>query len=180
MSKSILCIVPDRIRAEMIVRDLQRAGFVSDDLSVLMPDRAGSRDFAHEHGTKAPEGAVTGAGAGGVLGGTVGWLVGIGSLAIPGLGPFIAAGPILAALSGAAVGAAVGGVAGALIGLGVPEFEAKQYEGKLKEGNILISVRVADSDATKLAREIFERHHGEAISVTTDASVPAKSKHAGS
>jgi uncharacterized protein YcfJ len=179
MSKSILCIVPDIIDAELIVRDLQEAGFANDDISVLMPDRTGTRDFAHEHGTKAPEGAVTGASAGGVVGGAVGWLAGIGSLAIPGLGPFIAAGPILAALSGAAVGAAVGGVTGALIGLGVPEYEAKQYEGKLKEGNILVSVHVADAYGTKRAKEIFEQHHGESISTTTDASVPAKSKHAG-
>ncbi|MDZ4771722.1 MAG: DUF3341 domain-containing protein [Planctomycetota bacterium] len=178
MSKSILCIVPDVLRAEMIVRDLNHAGFSNDDISVLLPDRTGTRDFAHEHGTKAPEGALAGAGAGGAVGGTLGWLAGIGALAIPGLGPFIAAGPILAALSGAAVGAAVGGIAGGLIGMGVPEYEAKQYEGKLKEGNVLVSAHLRGSDDGDTARAIFERHHAESISVTTDAGVPAKSKHA--
>ena len=107
---------------------------------MLFPDKSGTRDFAHEQHTKAPEGAAAGAGTGGVLGGVFGWLVGIGSLAIPGVGPLIAAGPIMAALAGAGVGAAVGGLSGALIGLGIPEYEAKQYEGKIKQGNILISV----------------------------------------
>jgi hypothetical protein len=179
MTKSIICIVPDALRAEMIVGDLNGAGFSTDNISVLTSDRTGTREFAHEHGTKAPEGAAAGAGAGGAVGGTLGWLVGIGALAIPGMGPFIAAGPILAALSGAAVGAAVGGLTGALIGMGVPEYEAKQYEGKLKEGNVLVSAQVRDADETKRAKEIFERHHAESISVTSDASVPNKTHKAG-
>ena len=174
MSKSILCIVPDIPRAELVVDGLRRAGFASNDVSVLLPDRTATRDFAVEHSTKAPEGAVAGIGAGGALGGTLGWLAGIGALAIPGLGPFIAAGPILGALSGAAVGAAVGGIAGSLIGMGVPEYEARQYEGKLKDGQILISTHVGDDEKAKLARGIYERHNAEAITVTTDAKVPSK------
>ena len=172
MSKSIICLVPDRLCAENVVRDLIATGFTPDDISALFPDRAGTRDFAHEKHTKAPEGAATGAGAGGALGGTLGLLAGIGALAIPGLGPFIAAGPLMAALSGAAVGAAVGGVTGALIGMGVPEFEAKQYESKLKAGSILLSVRVEDAEETKRAKEVLERHSAEAISVGSDANVP--------
>lgn len=180
MSKSILCIVPDAVRAERVVGDLLAAGFSRDDISVLFPDRSGTRDFAHEHNTKAPEGAATGAGAGGAVGGTLGWLAGIGALAIPGVGPFLAAGPILAALSGAAVGAAVGGLTGALIGMGVPEFEAKQYEGKLQAGKILISVHVSDDAETKRAKELLERHEAEGIAVGRDASVsePKRSSEA--
>src|SRR5438477_569772 len=133
----------------------------NNDISVLFPDKAGTRDFAHEQHTKAPEGAATGAGTGGAVGGVVGWLVGIGSLAIPGVGPFIAAGPIMAALAGAGVGAAVGGLSGALIGMGIPEYEAKRYEGKIKEGNILIAVHSEDSDERKRAKEIFKTANAE-------------------
>src|SRR5437773_10681516 len=136
-SKAVFCLTRDEGQACTIVDNLKTAGFSNSDISVLLPDKAGTRDFAHEKGTKAPEGAITGAGTGGVLGGAFGWLAGIGALAIPGIGPFIAAGPIMAALSGAAIGAAAGGIAGALIGLGIPELEAKRYEEKLKEGNIL-------------------------------------------
>jgi hypothetical protein len=174
MSKSVLCIVPDSARAEIVVSNLRAAGFMNDDISVLFPDRTGARDFAVAQGTKAPEGALAGATAGGAVGVTVGWIVGIGALAIPGAGPFLAAGPILAALSGAAIGATVGGITGALIGMGVPEFEAKQYEGKLKSGSVLISVGVVDSEETKRARGIFEVHGGESITVTNDASVPGQ------
>src|SRR6187455_3329476 len=138
MAKSIFCLVDSEVQAEVIVDNLRAANFSNDDISVLFPDKNGTRHFAHEQHTKAPEGAATGAGTGGLVGGALGWLAGIGVLAIPGLGPFIAAGPILAALSGAAVGAAVGGVTGALVGLGIPEYEAKLYEGKVKEGNYLI------------------------------------------
>jgi len=172
MSKSVICIVPDSTRAEIVVSDLRMSGFSTDDISVLFADRTGSRDFAHEHGTKAPEGAAVGAGAGGAVGGALGWMAGIGALAIPGIGPFIAAGPILAALSGVAVGAAVGGITGGLVGMGVPEYEAKQYEGKLKSGNVLISVRVEDAERTRKAKEILERNKAEGISVTSDTSVP--------
>jgi hypothetical protein len=140
-------------------------------VSVLLPDRAGSRDFAHEHHTKAPEGAATGAVAGGVTAGVLGWLVGIGSLAIPGVGPLIAAGPIMAALGGVAAGGAVGGLAGALVGFGIPEYEAKQYEGKIKNGNIMISVHTDDSRQRKIAKEIFDRDHATDVSSTGEARV---------
>src|SRR5689334_24349583 len=119
MEKAVFCIAKTESQAAGIVDQLKAAGFSNNDISVLFPDKGGTRDFAHEQHTKAPEGAATGAGTGGVLGGVFGWLVGIGSLAIPGLGPFIAAGPIMAALSGAAAGAAIGGISGALIGMGI-------------------------------------------------------------
>jgi hypothetical protein len=171
-NKAVIGIVATQPQAEMIVIELQRSGFRTDDISVVFPDTGATRDFAHEKNTKAPEGAVTGASAGGVLGGTLGLLAGIGALAIPGLGPFIAAGPIMAALSGAAAGAAVGGVAGALVGLGIPEVEAKAYEGKLKSGKILISVHTDDADVRKRAREIMERNSATDISVVGEESVP--------
>ncbi|MDB5213011.1 MAG: hypothetical protein JWO86_938, partial [Myxococcaceae bacterium] len=142
MKKAVLCIVQRQDQAEAIVSQLQNVGFTPNDISVLFPDKQGTKDFAHEHSTKAPEGAVAGAGTGGVLGGTLGLLAGIGALAIPGLGPFIAAGPLMAALSGAAIGAGVGGLTGALIGMGIPEIEARKYEGKVKGGNLLIATHV--------------------------------------
>jgi tetrahydromethanopterin S-methyltransferase subunit C len=127
-------------------------------------------DFPHQPNTTAPDGAATGAGAGGVVGGVMGWLVGIGTLAIPGLGPFIAAGPILAAMSGAAAGAAVGGLTGALVGMGIPEYEAKQYEGKVQGGNILISVHTDEADERDVAKEIFEKVDADDIRTTGEAS----------
>src|ERR687897_1253034 len=140
MAKAVFGLVDNEVQAERIVDSLKESGFSNNDISVLFPDKSGTRDFAHEQHTKAPEGAAAGAGTGGVVGGVLGWLVGIGSLAIPGVGPFIAAGPIVAALAGAGVGAAVGGISGALIGMGMPEYEAKLYEDKIKQGNILIAV----------------------------------------
>src|SRR6188768_4444137 len=145
MKKSVIGIVESETQAQQIVSELQAGGTSSSEISVLFPDKRGTKDFAHEHNTKAPEGAVAGVGAGGLIGGTIGLLAGIGALAIPGVGPLIAAGPLMAALSGAAAGATVGGVAGALVGLGIPEIEAKKYEGKLKGGNILVSVHVETS-----------------------------------
>ena len=172
MSKNaVFCLAKSEPMAEEIVTRLRDSGFSPNDISVLFPDKSGTRDFAHEKGTKAPEGAATGAGVGGVLGGTLGWLAGIGTLAIPGLGPFVAAGPIMAALSGAAVGAAAGGVTGALVGMGIPEYEAKRYEQKLKEGNLLISVHSEDSDETKRAKEIFKDCGAEGIATADEASV---------
>jgi hypothetical protein len=174
-----MCIVQNQTQANSIVGNLQNAGFSSSDISVLFPDRQGSKDFAHEHNTKAPEGAIAGVGAGGARGGTIGLLAGIGALAIPGIGPFIAAGPLLAALSGAAAGATVGGIAGALIGLGIPEIEAKRYEGKIKGGNILISVHTAKSDEQKRAEEIFKTAHADDICSSSESSVPkVKDSHA--
>jgi len=171
MAKAVIAIAKSEDQAVRIVEQLKAAGFSNNDVSVLLPDRAGSRDFAHEHHTKAPEGAATGAVVGGLAAGALGWLVGIGSLAIPGVGPLIAAGPIMAALSGAAAGGAVGGLAGALVGLGIPEYEAKQYEGKVKNGNVLISVHTDDSKQRQIAKEIFERAHAEDVSSTGEARV---------
>jgi hypothetical protein len=176
MAKAVFGLVDSEVQAERIVANLKVAGFSNNDISVLFPDKSGTRDFAHEQHTKAPEGAAAGAGTGGVLGGVFGWLVGIGSLAIPGVGPLIAAGPIMAALAGAGVGAAVGGLSGALIGLGIPEYEAKQYEGKIKQGNILISVHSEDSDEVKRAKEIFERGGAHDISSTGEESVSDKDR----
>jgi hypothetical protein len=167
--KAVLCIAKSESQAEKIVTDLRSAGFADGDISVLFPDKKGTRDFAHEKGTKMPEGAATGAAAGGAVGGTLGLLAGIGALAIPGLGPFIAAGPIMAALSGAAAGAAAGGLTGALVGLGVPEYEAKQYESKVKDGNILISVHVDGSAQRARAKEIFDHNHAEDVATAGEA-----------
>lgn len=143
--KAVFGIAKNAEQAIAIANALKAEGFSRNDIAVLFPDQSGTHDFAHEQHTKAPEGAATGAVAGGVLAGALGWLVGIGSLAIPGAGPLIAAGPILAALSAAAAGGAIGGLAGALVGLGIPEYEAKRYEGAIKNGNILISVHTEDS-----------------------------------
>src|SRR5215813_10432055 len=156
MAKAVFGLVDTERQAEIIVENLKVAGFRNNDISVLFPDRTATRDFAHEKATKAPEGAAAGAGTGGVVGGVLGWLAGIGTLAIPGIGPFIAAGPIMAALSGAAIGAAAGGLVGTLVGMGIPEFEAKRYESKIREGRILISVHAENSDESKRAKEIFE------------------------
>jgi hypothetical protein len=177
MSKSsVFCISTSETQAINIVNRLKAAGFSHNDISVLLPDKSGTKDFAHEQHTKAPEGATTGAVSGGLLGGALGWLVGIGALAIPGVGPFIAAGPIMAALSGAAVGGAVGGLTGALIGMGIPEFEAKRYEGKIREGNILISVHSDNGEQTKVAKEIFEQAGAKDISTTGESSVKDRDK----
>src|SRR5919108_1791579 len=170
MAQAVFCLAQTEAQAILIVDQLRAAGFSSNDISVLFPDKTGTKDFAHEQHTKVPEGAATGAGTGGVLGGALGWLVGIGALAIPGLGPFIAAGPLMAALSGAAAGATLGGIAGALICLGIPEYEAKRYEGKLKEGNLLISVHADDSTERDRAKTIFEEAGAEDISYTEEAS----------
>ena len=172
MAKSVFCTATVS-QTEIIIRNLRDAGFSGNDISVLMADKEGTKDFAHEHNTKAPEGAATGAGAGAVLGGGLGWLAGIGALAIPGLGPFIAAGPIMAALGGAAVGGTVGGLTGALIGMGIPEFEAKKYEGKVKSGSCLLSVHSEDSTETKRAKEIFERAGAKDITTAGEVAVPS-------
>jgi len=148
---------------------LKTAGFRNTDISVLFPENVGTKDFAHEKGTKAPEGATTGAGTGAVLGGALGWLAGIGALAIPGVGPFIAAGPIMGALAGVGVGGAIGGIAGALIGMGIPEYEAKRYEGRIREGGILLSVHSDNSEWTKRAKEILEQTGAQDVSSTGEA-----------
>ena len=167
---AVFGIYPTYASVESGVQALQTAGFRNEDISVLMPENVGSKDFAHEKGTKAPEGAATGAGAGAMVGGALGVLAGIGLLAIPGLGPFIAAGPIMAGLAGLGVGGVVGGIAGALIGMGIPEYVAKRYEGRVKEGGILLSVHSDSSDWTKRAKEILERTGAQDISSTGEAS----------
>ncbi len=172
MKSAVFCIAPDPAIANDIVTRLKASGFADNDISVLFPDKASTRDFAHEANTKAPEGATIGAGTGGVVGGAVGLLAGIGMLAIPGLGPFIAAGPIMASLGGIGAGAAVGGIAGALIGMGIPELEAKRYEGKVKDGNILISVHANDSKHASRAKTIFEEAGATDISKGSLASAP--------
>jgi hypothetical protein len=171
MNKSILAIVDSQHQAETVVSDLQQVGFPQSALSILFPDQDGTRDFVHEQHTKAPEGALAGVGAGGALGGALGALVGLGALAIPGAGPFLAAGPILAALSGAAAGAALGGVAGALVGLGIPEIEAKRYEGKIRGGNILLAVHVDDRDAQAIALSVLQRGGAHDVVAVNEAAV---------
>jgi hypothetical protein len=172
MKTTVMGIVETREQAEIILGTLQQAGIAPSDVSILFPDKGGTRDFAHEHNTKAPEGAVAGTATGGVLGGTLGLLTGIGALAIPGLGPFIAAGPLMAALSGAAAGAAMGGVVGALVGMGIPEIEAKRYEGKVKGGNILIAVHVETSEARDRVRQVLKDRGAHDVTGTSEASVP--------
>ena len=170
---AVFCIVKDRHQAETIVEALKAAGFPGSDISILLPDTSGTRDFAHEQNTKVPEGATTGVVAGMGTGAILGWLAGIGSLAIPGVGPFIAAGPIMAALGGAAVGGATGGLSGALVGMGIPEYEAKHYDGKIKSGNTLISVHTDNSDEEKKAKGIFERSGAQDIKSTRETAVPS-------
>jgi hypothetical protein len=176
MKRSALCLVNTEAQADAIVGKLRSAGFSESDISVLFPDKGSTRDFAHKKETKMPEGATVGASAGGAIGGTIGLLAGIGALAIPGLGPFIAAGPIIAALSGGAIGAGVGGLTGALVGLGIPEYEAKRYEGKVKEGGILISVHSESSDETSRAKNIFKEEGAHDISSTGESHADVKAQ----
>jgi len=167
-----------RTRAEQAVDRLLAAGFSNDDISVLLPDNEGSKDFAHEKNTKAPEGTTTGVAAGGAIGGTLGLLAGIGALAIPGFGPLIAAGPIMGALAGLGVGGAVGGLVGALVGMGIPEYEAKRYEGRIREGGVLLSVHCDTSNEIARAKDLLEHTGAQDISSSAEASAdhPATSK----
>jgi hypothetical protein len=172
MNQAVYGIANTTQQANTIVERLQTTGFLNDDISVLFPDKEGTRDFAHEKNTKAPEGAAAGGVAGLGVGGALGLLAGIGALAIPGVGPFIAAGPIMGALSGAAVGGATGGIIGGLVGMGIPEYEAKQYEGKVRAGNILISVHTEDSKSRTRAKEILETAGAKDISTSGEPSAP--------
>jgi len=167
---AVFGIYPDYNSVEVAVDTLKSAGFRNTDISVLFPENVGTKDFAHEKGTKAPEGATTGAGTGAVIGGALGWLAGIGALAIPGIGPFIAAGPIMAALAGVGAGGVIGGIAGALIGMGIPEYEAKRYEGRIREGGILLSVHSDNSEWTKRAKEILENTGARDIASAGESS----------
>jgi hypothetical protein len=159
-----------RTDAESAVDQLLSSGFRSEDISVLLQDNVGTKDFAHEKHTKAPEGTTTGVIAGGAVGGTLGLLAGVGALAIPGLGPFIAAGPIMATLAGLGSGGVVGGLIGALAGMGIPEFEAKRYEGRIKEGGILLSVHCDNGDWVGRAKDLLKRTGAEDVSSTGEAS----------
>ena len=168
-------IFPTRPAAESAVDRLIAAGFSNQDVSVLMSDKDSAREFATEKNTKAPEGTATGVGVGGVVGGTLGLLAGIGALAIPGVGPLIAAGPIMAGLAGLGVGGAVGGLVGALVGMGIPEYEAKRYEGRVKDGGILVSVHCDNSGWTRKAKDILKHAGAEDISSAGESSadIPA-------
>ncbi len=176
MKRAVIAIVPTQQQAEAIATRLHSMGFTSNDMSVLFPDKNATKEFAHQKNTKAPEGAVAGAGAGGALGGTLGLLAGIGALAIPGLGPFIAAGPIMAALSGTAVGAGAGGVVGALAGMGIPEIEAKTYEGQLRNGNILFAVHTESAEQRKTALAVFKDMGVKHPVTQAESSVPRKER----
>jgi uncharacterized membrane protein len=179
--KSVFGIFSSREAVDQAVNSLKARNFRNEDISVLMPNKEGTKDFAHQKDTKAPEGATAGVTSGAVLGGGLGWLVGIGALAIPGIGPFVAAGPIMAALAGASVGGAVGGLTGAMIGMGIPEYEAKRFEGIVKEGGILLSVHVDDSEWMAKAKEILKNSGARDIasageeSSSRDRRTPGKS-----
>jgi hypothetical protein len=164
-------IFPSRTEVERAVNDLTAAGFSNQDVSVLMADKSGTKDFAAEKNTKAPEGTTTGAGIGGTIGGTIGLLAGIGAIAIPGVGPLIAAGPIMATLAGLGVGGAVGGMVGALVGMGIPEYEAKRYEGRVKDGGILVSVHCDSSEEVSRAKDVLKRAGGEDVASAGEKSV---------
>jgi hypothetical protein len=167
---AVFGIYSDYATVENAVDSLQQGGFRNTDISVLFPENEGTKDFAVQKGTKAPEGTVAGVTTGAVIGGGLGWLAGIGALAIPGVGPFIAAGPIVAALAGVGAGGAIGGITGALIGMGIPEYEAKRYEGRVKNGGILLSVHSDNSEWTKRAKKILEATGAEDIASTGEAS----------
>lgn len=166
---AVFGIYPDQLTAEDAVDTLKDSGFRNTDISVLFPDNQGTKEFAHEKHTKAPEGALTGGSSGAVIGGALGWLAGIGALALPGVGPFIAAGPLMAMLGGIGVGSAIGGLTGALIGLGIPEYEAKRYEGRIKHGSILLSVHCDDSDWARRAKNILSQTGAEDVASTGEA-----------
>jgi hypothetical protein len=174
MPKAVFCTAKTNAHAYNIVEKLKLAGFSNRDISVLMPDGPSTKEFAVHNQTKAPEGAATGVGTGAALGAGLGWLAGIGALAIPGLGPLIAAGPIMAALSGAAVGGTVGGITGALIGMGIPEYEAKRYEERVKGGYALISVHSENSAETTRAMEVFRAEKAEDIASSSESTATAR------
>ena len=166
---AVFGIYPHRASFEYALGSLKDVGFRDTDISVLLQENPGTKDLVTQKATKAPEGAATGAGSGAIIGGALGWLVATGALAVPALGPFVIAGPIVATLAGMGVGGVLGGLAGALVGLGIPEYEAKRYEGRIKEGGILLSVHSDDSNWTKKAKEILERTGAQDISSTGEA-----------
>src|ERR1700746_1601050 len=167
---AVFGIYRDRVSVDGAVDTLRQAGFRNTDISVLFADNQGTKDFAHEKATKAPEGTAAGASTGAVIGAGLGWLAGIGALAIPGIGPLVAAGPIVAALAGVGVGGAIGGITGALIGMGIPEYEAKRYEGQIRKGGILLSVHCDSSDWRRKAKDILERTGAQDIAFAREAT----------
>lgn len=171
---AVFGIYKNSAHAESAVDRLTASGFSNNDISVLLPDVQSSKEFAHEKSTKAPEGATTGVATGGALGGTLGLLAGIGALAIPGVGPLIAAGPIMGALAGLGVGGAVGGLIGALVGMGIPEYEAKRYEGRVKDGGVLLSVHCDTSAEISRAKDLLKQSGAEDISSTGEASAKSQ------
>ena len=168
---SVFCILASQKEATAVLNELSQEGFSMDDISILFSDKMGPRDFVHEKHTKAPESALAGATTGGFLGGAVGWLTGIGSLVIPGLGAIAGAGPILGGLSGMAVGATVGAITGGLLGLGIPEYQARQYEGKIKAGNILVSVHTETVQQERMVKNIFQKAHCQDVSISQEIAV---------
>ena len=189
MSKpAVFALVDNEAQAQSAVSALESAGFLRSDISILTQSATGqglvsdidnglttetdpkNREVGHSNATKAPEGTTAGVLTGGTAGAIAGWLVGIGALAIPGVGPFIAAGPILAALSGAAIGATAGGLTGALVGYGIPEYEAKLYAGRLDKGNILIGVHAIDSKQASVAKKAFESVEAHDIKTTSEVA----------
>lgn len=178
-NKAVYGIYNSTADAERAVDTLLRAGFSNNDISVLLPDDQSTREFAHKKDTKAPEGTTTGGIAGGVIGGTLGLLAGIGAIAIPGIGPFIAAGPIMGGLAGLGAGGAVGGVIGALVGMGIPEYEATRYEGRLKKGGVLLSVHCDTSDEIKRAEDLLKSTGAEDISSASESSSNVATSAAG-
>ena len=172
--KAVFGIFDSRSALENTVDNLKLSGFRNTDISVLMPSAESTKNFAHEKATKAPEGATAGGTGGMAVGGILGWLAGIGALAIPGIGPFVAAGPIVAAIAGAGIGGAIGGVAGALVGLGIPEYEAKRYEALVREGGMLLSVHVDNDDFQHKAKDILANGGAKDIATSSEASVPPR------
>jgi hypothetical protein len=168
---AVFGIYKTRGQAEQAVDRILAAGFSNNDISVLLPDNSSTKEFAHEKNTKAPEGATTGVAAGGAVGGTLGLLAGMGALAIPGVGPLIAAGPIMGALAGVGVGGVVGGLIGALVGMGIPEYEAKRYEGRIKDGGVLLSVHCDTSEEISRAKELLKQTGAEDIASSGEKSV---------
>jgi hypothetical protein len=171
MNQAVVGIFHSPVDAKFVVEALVSDRVLVNDISVLLPDRDGNRSFVHDNSSKAPEGAIIGVGAGGVVGGVLGLLASTGALVVPGVGPLIAAGPIMAALSGAALGATIGGIGGVLIGMGIPEYEAKMFEGKVMDGNILLAVHCADHDHQKHAEVLFRRYKASAIHSIGEAAV---------
>jgi hypothetical protein len=167
---AVFGIYPDREAASEAVQNLRNGGFRSTDVSVLFPENKGTKDFVHEKSSKAPEGATTGGVAGGIAGGVLGWLTGLGMLAIPGIGPFLAAGPIVAALAGAGAVGTLGGIIGGLIGLGIPEYEAKRYEGRVREGGVLLSVHCDNADWVRKAKDLLRETGGQDIASAGEKS----------